>query len=65
MIKNSKQFVEEEKRTREEYLRGLSLEESVRQLENLLTSGLIEEFTFSDSQPLSLALAIKHARKRI
>lgn len=65
MITNPKQYLFEQEQAREQYLQALSLEESVRLLESLLTSGLVEEFTFSDDQPIALAMSIKNARKRI
>ncbi len=65
MIKNPKQYLLEQERAHEKFLRGLSQEESVHLLEDLLTSGLVEEFTFPDHRPLALAMSIKDARKRI
>ncbi len=65
MITNPKQFLLEQEQAREAYLGSLSEEESVRLLESLLTSGLVEEFTFSDHQPMALAMSIKNAGKRL
>lgn len=65
MIINPKKFLLEQEQTRKEFLQGLSLEGSVRLLEDLLTSGLVEEFTFSDHRPVALALSIRNARKRV
>ena len=65
MIINPKKYLLEQEQARGEFLRGLSQEESVRLLEELLTSGLVEEFSFSDPQPISLAKSIQNARKRI
>ena len=65
MITNPKQYLLEQEQAREEFLLGLSQEESVRLLEDLLTSGLAEEFTFSDHRPISLAMSIQNARKRV
>lgn len=65
MITNPKEYLLEQERAREEFLRGLSEEESVRLLEDLLRSGLVEEFTFSDHRPIALAMSIRHARKRV
>ena len=65
MIINPKQYLLEQEQARKEFLQGLSQEESVRLLENLLTSGLVEEFSFSDQQPIALAMSIQNARKRI
>ena len=65
MITNPKQYLGVQGRAREEFLRRLSQEESVRLLESLLTSGLVEEFTFSDHQPVALAITIRHARERV
>lgn len=64
MITDPKQYLIEQEQARKEYLQGLSVEESVRLLESLVTSGLVEEFTFLDDQPIGIALSIKNARKR-
>ncbi|MBI3596010.1 MAG: hypothetical protein HY203_02520 [Nitrospirae bacterium] len=65
MITHPKQYLAEQEKARKDYLERLSVEESVRILESLLTSGLAEEFRFSDDQPVSLAVSIRNARKRV
>ena len=65
MIINPKQYFLEQEQARGKFLQGLSQEESVRLLEDLLMSGLVEEFSFSDQQPIALAMGIQNARKRI
>lgn len=65
MIKNPDRYRIEAKEAREAYLRGLTVEDSVRLLENLLRSRLLEEFKFSEDRPMSLALSIRNARKRV
>lgn len=65
MIKNPTQFLKEQQQEREKYLKSMKITQSVHLLESLLTSGLLEEFKFSDDQPMGLARSIKNARKRI
>lgn len=64
MITKPKQFLLEQELERERFLKRLGEKESVQLLESLLTSGLVEEFTFSDHQPMALAMSIKYARKQ-
>ncbi len=65
MIKNPKKYLLEQERLRKDYLKSLTEEESVRLLESLLTSGLVEEFSFPDHQPIALAILIQNAKKRV
>lgn len=65
MITNPRKVLLEQERERALYLRGLSEEEAIGLLESLLTSGLLEEFTFSDHQPMALAMSIQNARRKL
>ncbi len=64
VIREPERYRVEEEKARAEYLRRLSVEESVFLLESLLTSGLAEEFSFADQRPVALAVAIKRQRGR-
>ena len=65
MIRDPKKYLAEQEQERKKFLVELTQEESVHLLEDLLSSGLIQEFTFSDHQPIALAMSIQNARKQV
>ena len=63
MIKNIKQFLRESEAKRRKFLRSLTLKNSIKTLETLLTSKLLGSFSSKHrDQPLSIEKALKHAK---
>jgi len=63
MIKNIKRFIKESKAKRKNFLQKLSFRKSVKILENLLSSNLLNKLIFKHKDhPLSLEKSLKHAK---
>lgn len=65
MITRPDQYTAEQAREREQFLRSLTPEQTARLMENLLTSGLLNDWRFTDHRPFSLAITIARARQRV
>jgi hypothetical protein len=63
MIKNVKKFLKESEANHKNFLKSLNLKNSIKILENLLTSKLLGALTFRHKDtPLSIEKALKHAK---
>ena len=63
MIKNIKKFLKESETARKKFIKSLTLKNSIKILENLLTSKLLGSLAFKHKDaPLSLEKSLKHAK---